>query len=169
MDLTKELRKDRKVIVKGLAEFGVLEHQIKILEDQQSKDLVKLCKGLLAEVKNRWEQKRMYTVIYFHYGGHGIIVGGKLFAVCNSNVKSKLKWAMEDMMRALARQPGAFVIAIFDCCREQIPEKMRGGADQIVQTVDELEDEKGSLIMLFACEAGKRASAVSSVADQFFG
>ena len=73
-------------------------------------------------------------------------------------------------MRNIARRPGAFVIAIFDCCREQLKLETRGlGQDEGQDNeLGNLDDSEGSLIMLFACEAGKRADAVSSVATQFF-
>ena len=46
---------------------------------------------------------------------------------------------------------------------------MRGGDIEISTVDDEIRnDEKGSILMLYACEAGRRASAVSSVTDQFF-
>lgn len=50
------------------------------------------------------------------------------FAVCNKATKREFAWyPLEKQLRSLAGLKGAFVVGIFDCCREDFSEAMRDG------------------------------------------
>ena len=56
------------------------------------------------------------------------------FALCNGILKdgsngplAKTRYPLEKQIRTLGREEGAYTLGIFDCCRENLPVKMRGG------------------------------------------
>ena len=93
------------------------------------------------------------------------------FAVCNGKKenerRSKLRYPLEQQLRSLATEPGAYILAIFDCCRERLSEAMRGGADAPAQDVADLEDYC-NYVFVFGCPPNSGVSASSTIAVDFF-
>ena len=105
-------------------------------------------------------RRRQHTINYVHVGGHGIIKDGMVNILCNSSDPKEMKFPLESKLRIMAKQPGAYIILVLDCCRENMREQMRGlGGDYAV--ADPYDETTGSIILCFTCEAGKNARAES--------
>ena len=65
------------------------------------------------------------TLIFFYYAGHGEM-DNMTYAVVNSDNKDKYRFALEAQLRTLGRIQGAYVIALFDCCRMKVHPDLRG-------------------------------------------
>ena len=70
-------------------------------------------------------------------------------------------------MRALGNKPGAYIVAIFDCCRAEFVEPNRGlpGANELI--IGEESDYR-NCILTFGCRPNSDVSAISTVASEFF-
>ena len=53
-----------------------------------------------------------------YYAGHGFMHKGTTAILLNSSDPSKMKWDIENKMRSLGILKGAYVVCLFDCCRE---------------------------------------------------
>ena len=67
------------------------------------------------------------TLLFVYFAGHGQQEASNQILVLNE----EKKYPLEKMLRTLAKNEKGYVIAVFDCCREQAPaEKMRGGGEE---------------------------------------
>ena len=108
-------------------------------------------------------------MIFVYYAGHGTMENFTK-AVCNGRKEgetpSKLRYPLENSLRSLATEYGAFVIGIFDCCRENLSDAMRGGAEP-GEKAEEAEDYCNFSI-IFGCPPNSGVSASSTIAVDFF-
>ena len=93
------------------------------------------------------------------------------YAVCNENTKaSKIRYPLQQRLKALSQLPGAYVCGIFDCCREAISLAMRGGKNDNDNPADD--NFEGSdyinYIFWFGCQENSGVSANSDIAVEFF-
>jgi len=77
----------------------------------------------VAEIFNNWEQRKEKTFIFFYYAGHGQMLN-VTYALLND--ARKPRFPLEKLLRNLGTNHGAFVIGVFDCCREKFVEASRG-------------------------------------------
>ena len=96
-------------------------------------------------------------------------------AVCNGGYfkgkpkASKIHYPLESALRNLGTVQGAYVIAIFDCCREYLSDAMRGGLkDDNDGLVDCEVEDYSNVIIWFGCGAGSKVDATSTIASEFF-
>ena len=72
-------------------------------------------------------------MIFVYYAGHGVM-DNMTFALCNGNPLtngengkvSKSRFNLENAVRAVGQVHGAYVLSVFDCCREALKPNMRG-------------------------------------------
>ena len=85
-----------------------------------------------------------------------------------------MKFALEDTLITMANSLlGAYIFAVFDCCKHEMPNLMLNTAEENIAEKDAQAREKkqsqtGNLFMLFACEQDKAESAWTSVSKQIF-
>ena len=70
-------------------------------------------------------------------------------------------------MRTLGTERGGYVVAIFDCCREQFDEVSRGSGKD-VDEVDMSMEDYHNYILWFGCPPGSQVDATSTIAVDFF-
>ena len=89
--------------------------------------------------------------------------------VCNSNEPGNLKFRvpLEKQIRILATNPGTFVLAVLDCCRENfVLEGTRGtgaGGDD-----DEDLEDYCNLFMTHGCAPNSSVDARSTISETYF-
>ena len=162
-----------------------------------------LMNSLREKIEHRWNIEGRHTFLYFYFGGHGIMVRSRLFAICNSRDKNQMKYPLETALREMANMcPGAYILAVLDACRREIPKEMqdspknspkgnggpkvphsralsfgsgadaaaalRGIGDCSTSDGEQLQNYKGNIVLVYACEPDKRSAAQSSVAGQVF-
>ena len=67
----------------------------------------------------------MYTPLYVHVCGHGLIgKDGKVYLLCDTTDKKKMLFPFERMLRTVTGAPGSYILAVLDICREPVPEVM---------------------------------------------
>ena len=64
-------------------------------------------------------------MIFMYYAGHGGMVNNYLVSVLNE----KRNYPIEKQLRTIAEEANSYVVALFDCCRETLPQASRGGGD----------------------------------------
>ena len=96
---------------------------------------------LRNEVSDNWRDGEKKTFIFVYYAGHGMISKAMTQIVCNGGVNKKGKprfdYPFEYTLRSsLATERGAYVLSLFDCCREILPEGTRGLGNDESQNID---------------------------------
>ena len=89
-------------------------------------------------------------------------------AVCVSappEKPTKIRFKLQESLRGISEQPGAYVCGIFDCCREALSEEMRGGGGASPADFD---PDAVNHIFWFGCKEGSGVAATSDIAVQFF-
>ena len=79
----------------------------------------------MAEIWDKWEHRGERTLIFFYYAGHGQMFN-VTYALLNDADARRPRFPLESLLRNLGTSPGAFVIGVFDCCRENFVEASRG-------------------------------------------
>ena len=127
------------------------------------------------EIYDNWRNDEKKTLIFVYYAGHGVMTN-MTHVVCNGGVDkqgrpsiSKARYPLENSIRSLGVERGAYVISIFDCCREQLSEAMRGGMpNDPNDNIDMSMDDYHNFILWFGCPAGSQVDARSTIAVDFF-
>ena len=78
----------------------------------------------MDKVYENYEQGKK-TFIFIYYAGHGEM-DLFTFAMLNSDSKDKYRFPLERQIRALGKIEGAYVIGVFDCCRSNVHQLLRG-------------------------------------------
>lgn len=100
----------------GLKRLGVRDDEIEILRNADFKTMSKKLKALDLEIINSQDENKK-TLLFVYYAGHGILKGYTK-AVCNQAQRAfHVFFPLEQQLRTIATQPGAYVIGVFDCCR----------------------------------------------------
>jgi len=87
------------------------------------------------------------------------------FAVVNEIKKAR--FPLEKFLRVLGTTPGAYVLGVFDCCREKFSAEMRGPNDKTNNFIDEIGNYRNTLLS-FACPPNSGVAARSTVAVSYF-
>jgi hypothetical protein len=159
---------DRTIILEKRKEWGFTFGNVKNFSNLDWQDFNDLFDELMSTVRNNYINGKQVTLIFFYYSGHGR-QDNYTFAV--SNDPAKPNYPLEAMVRRLGTEPGAYVFAVLDCCREKfdatakvVREDIRGGG-----TLENLEevDMTGycNLILIFGCPPNETVAAKSPVAE----
>ena len=74
------------------------------------------------------------------------------------------------MLRSLASKDDTYVMGLFDCCREKLPEemlqKMRNTG--LSNLEDDIDDKKINIILSFGCPPSDTTPAKSTIAIHYF-
>jgi len=92
---------------------------IVVYEDTDFNSLVDLFRDLTTVVSNNWDRLREITFVFVYYAGHGIM-DNYTFIVLNDVDPRKYRFPLEKFLRTLGTIPGAWVVGLFDCCRERL-------------------------------------------------
>ena len=75
---------------------------------------------------------------------------------------------LEQQLRTMGNQNGAYVIGVFDCCRANFEQPTRGTGDNGGDGECEIAtDESRNCLLIFGCKPLGEVSAVSTVAIEF--
>lgn len=78
------------------------------------------------------------------------------------------KYRLERQLRNIGKEKGAYVLGIFDCCREQLTDAMRGAQNNDPDDVEMDVEDYHNFILWFGCPAGSGVDATSTIATGFF-
>jgi len=97
--------------------------------------------GWLLEAEELGEKR----LLFFYYTGHGFQHN---WTQAGLNHETNYKYNMEEKLSALSKFPNCFVVAIFDCCREDISHLEKGSG------AHEADDDTcaGSFLVLYGCD-----------------
>ena len=123
---------------KGFIGLGAKPMDIIVYEDTDFNALVGLFRELTLRVSQNWDRGRETTLVFVYYAGHGVM-DNTTFAVLNDPNAKKWKFPLEKFLRTLGTIPGAWVVGLFDCCRERLSNDLRGGGigDEDNDSVDD--------------------------------
>ena len=118
------------------------------------------------EIIKNWDDNKQKTLCFVYYAGHGVMDDNMTKAVCNQDDK-KFLYPLQGQLKALSQEPGAYIIGIFDCCREKITKEMRGNSDHPPD--DDINDEEYiNHVFWFGCQENGGVAANSDIAVEFF-
>ena len=109
---------DAKNVKKGFKELGANENDIQTYEDVTFSEFSKIKNKMRQEIFKNWTDGRK-TLCFVYYAGHGVMDENMTKAVCNQDDK-KFLYPLQGQLKALSQEHGAYIIGIFDCCREKI-------------------------------------------------
>ena len=90
------------------------------------------------------------------------------YAVTNEEPKNDqvIKFDLENKMRLIGAEEGAFVLGILDCCREKLNLQAKG-FDQ-AEVFRQYEEEYTNCVISFGCPPSKMVNADSMLAEEYF-
>ena len=151
----------------GFKELGANLTEIQIYEDVNFKEFSEIMNGLQEKIIQNWAGKQR-SLCFVYYAGHGVM-DNMTYAVCNHADKaSKIRYPLQQRLKALSQLPGAYVCGIFDCCRERISPAMRGGFEDPSANDGVNESDYINHIFWFGCQENSGVSANSDIAVEFF-
>ena len=101
----------------GLQSLGFRQDETTTMREADFEGFSEKIHQTNLSILNNWKQKKR-TLVIVYYAGHGIL-RGQTKALCNSASRAlKAYYPLERQLREMGSQPGAFVIGVFDCCRE---------------------------------------------------
>ena len=83
-------------------------------------------------------------------------------------LNEKRDYPLEMQLRTLARVPSSYVVAIFDCCRQNMSAAMRGVTDPEDIKLGLKEDDDINLYMSFGCAPSDSVPAKSTLVENYF-
>lgn len=81
------------------------------------------------------------TLFFIYFSGHGAMDN-----MTKAILNGPKQFPLEAQVRALSITEGCYVIAVFDCCREQLNSGTKGSGQPVY------EEGKQNLIMTFGCK-----------------
>ena len=90
------------------------------------------------------------------------------FAVMNDSDAKRWKFPLELFLCTLISTPGAWVVGIFDCCRERISNAMRGGGLDNNEDLPPKNPKYKNGMLSFGCPPNSGVDARSTIADEYF-
>ena len=148
----------------GLKNYGFGRRDITCEEDVDYNGLKELMDSLRVELINNGKSK-IKTLLVIYYAGHGCMRGNTTQVVLNDQAKTF--YPMESIARVFAEIQGAYVMVIFDCCRENLNNaKYRSGGGETEQESDPASYR--NLILINGCPPNREVDAKSSIAAEFF-
>ena len=116
-----------------------------------------MIRELRDEISDNWRDGEKKTLIFVYYAGHGMITK-MTDVVCNGGLnkrgKHQFTYPLESQLRSvLAIERGAYVLSIFDCCREILPPgSTRGGLEHDEgQDIDMSMQDYYNILLWFGC------------------
>ena len=138
------------------------------LEDADFKTFTQTISDLRFTITDNWNRGKQKTLVFVYYAGHGIM-SNTTYAVTNEAAKrNKIRYPLESNLRSLATERGGYVMAIFDCCREQLSNAMRGTGEPPDDNLIMDMDDYVNYIFWFGCPPNSGVSASSTIAVDFF-
>ena len=121
-----EVERDIENVRKGIELFGARESEIIERENLDFEAFSQLLNTIKGAISANWFSGNKKTLVFVYYAGHGVM-RNFTYAVCNSATKSaRVQYPLEKQLRTIGYIDGAYVIGIFDCCREEFTPAMRG-------------------------------------------
>ena len=152
-------------VKKGVKGLGARVKDINVYEDTDFDELYELFKDITREVETNWERGRETTFIFVYYAGHGVL-DATTWAVMNTDTK-KWRFPLENLIRTLGANRGAWVVGLFDCCRKSLAAAMRDDGAIDVKSPDEEPPYRGTLLS-FGCPPNSGVDARSTIAVEYF-
>jgi len=137
--------------------FGAKENEIMMIENADYTKLSRTFLAIMDKVYDNNEQGKK-TFIFLYYAGHGEM-DLFTFAMLNANTKDKYRFPLEQQLRTLGRIEGAYVIAVFDCCRSHVNPALRGNGVQ-----PDVEGPYQNFFMSYGCAPNNGVDLVSTIA-----
>ena len=157
-----------------LTKLDFSDNEIIVLEDPSYEETHMVVRDVAIRVaKAKTEGRRLLT--FWYYGGHGT-QENTVRSLHNTDT-GRYQYRLEENLRSLAKGSSAYVIGLFDCCREQT---VRSGPIQ--RTVIRASGARGAgalpargngdkdenLILAFGCPPSKMTDADSTLVKDFF-
>ena len=154
---------DAENVKNGFVELGANKTDIQIYEDVSYNEIKAIKNKIKQDIVINWASGQK-TLCFVYYAGHGVM-DNMTYAVCNQADKKTI-YPLQGQLKALSQEPGAYIIGIFDCCREKITQDMRGNSSN--PPIDEDENDHMNHIFWFGCQENGGVSADSTIAVDFF-
>ena len=113
---------DAEYVRNQILEMGFRSADIQVYENSDKRNFMTMMKDLNTELITTWTASREKTFVFVYYVGHGIIRGFTQ-ALCNGDENGKeinFSAPLEKLLRILGTNPGAYVLGISDCGRDNI-------------------------------------------------
>ena len=162
-----EVKKDVKVVEQGLRRLGFERNDIVTLLDPMLSDIKIETKQLAIDVI-RSQREGENTLIFCYYAGHGCQENFTKILL-NSN-HGAFKYPLEKILRDIACTDGSYVISLFDCCRERLPQELMRGLGAVDEDEDFINEPVSSenLIITFGCMPSDGVPAKSTISKAYF-
>jgi len=147
-------------LIRGCNELGIALDNVHIQFDLSRQEFQKLFTKINSQASDN-SDAGLRTLFLLLFGGHGSQKTNN-FAMCNSDVKVETKFPFEQFARTLSTYPDSYVVCIFDACREDMPDALRG------KNAADDDESPGNLIMVLGCPPGGSVQAESSAIVEFF-
>jgi len=120
--------------------FKLLNYETRVLLNPSNEEMTDLFKELFKTVKQAIKDDKR-TLIHFYYTGHGKIKD-QTYMVLNEPDFKKSMFPLERKLRTLSLFQNTMVLALMDCCREQV----KAGEDVPPQKLVHLKNSKGEKV-----------------------
>ena len=156
----------------GLARLGFASENITEVRDPTWEEMQSSIMGLAARIFK--DSKRgIKTLLFVYFAGHGQQEASNQVMILNE----ERTYPLEKMLRTLSKNEMNYVISVFDCCRDQAPQR---GPGRQVRTQDSgmfllevLENAAVTSVMryvaFYGCEPSGGVPADSKLARVLFG
>ena len=112
----------------------------------------------LKEKLQENEGKDERTFLVFYYAGHGLMDTMTL-AACNE----QKNYPLEKQLRILATIKKSYIWAVFDCCRQKVPQLSRGGEEE-----EKKAEQHTNLVLTWGCPPSDTVPDKSTIAVAVF-
>jgi len=116
----------------------------------------------------QYHKKGHKTLVFFYYAGHGAMTSVTYAIVNHAEAKHKAKYPLELQLRTLGSIQDTFVLGVFDCCRVELPEHLRGTGDDKGEELDLMLADYKNCILTFGCAPRKGVPGASTIAVEYF-
>ena len=156
-----ETMNDAKHIIYGLKQLGCVDDDIIYLKDPSWDEIHLVVIDLAGDIQRSVADNEK-TMVFMYYAGH---------AMQDRNVQLQLNqdklYPMEQMLKTLAKAEGAYVVALYDCCRERIIDnKQSESIEEDIKSRITLTQTK-NYIATYACEVTEGIPAKSTIAKAY--
>ena len=123
-----EVNVDAENVRKGIMGLGAKKADIIEKKELDFKGFA----DLLFDVQTRVginQKKGHKTLVFFYYAGHGAMTSITYAIVNQAPRVLKARYPLEQMLRSLGSIEDTYVLGVFDCCRVELAEHLRGTAN----------------------------------------
>ena len=103
------------MVSKGLLHLGFKEKEITTLLNPDLKTVKETFAKIMGEVFEG-TRKDLETLLFVYFAGHGA-QDNDTFVILNG---IKQTFPLENILRAISKMKGSYVMSLLDCCRERI-------------------------------------------------